>query len=206
MGTTTLADLLVKEKNSLSHEIITVLSKLIFFVFIPAMIFTTRFGYTIKDFGFELSIKKWKSHKHFRVLFVFVPLMIIFQLLVGQAATPIRNGEYSIVQILTFSPIVFLWLLLEVGLVEEFFFRSLLQTRFSNFLKSETGGVLMSALIFGLAHSPGLFLRGAGVDTPVGSSPSILMSVGYSIVVLSAAGIFLGVIWSRTRNLLFTPP
>lgn len=202
LGTAFIADLVVEDVHSLGHETITLISKLFFFVIIPAFIFIKVYGYTLKDFGIELNFKKWQSNKHFLVLFIIVPIMILFQFFVGQAAAPIRNGEYSFIQILTYLPFVFLWLLLEVGLVEEFFFRSLLQTQISVFLKSEIGGILMSALIFGLAHAPGLFLRGAGVDSPVGSSPSILMSVGYSIVVLSAAGIFLGVIWSRTRNLL----
>jgi membrane protease YdiL (CAAX protease family) len=30
--------------------------------------------------------------------------------------------------------------------------------------------------------------------------PSLLMAVGYSIVVTSVAGFFLGALWARTRN------
>lgn len=32
--------------------------------------------------------------------------------------------------------------------------------------------------------------------------PSLLMAVGYSIVITSVAGFFLGVLWARTRNFL----
>lgn len=202
LGTGYFAGLIFENEKSIGYEFIKLISKIFFFVFLPAAILIKKYRYTINDFGFESSIVKWKTHKHFRVLIIFVPLMILFQFFVGQAAAPIRNGDYTFLQFVTYIPFVFLWVLLEVGLVEEFFFRSFLQTRFSKLLRSETGGILLAALIFGLAHMPGLLLRGAGSESPVGSSPSVLMAVGYSIVVLSAAGIFLGVIWSRTRNLL----
>jgi membrane protease YdiL (CAAX protease family) len=58
------------------------------------------------------------------------------------------------------------------------------------------------ALIFGLAHAPGLYLRGAGAVTTLGQSPDLLSSIAYSIAILSLAGPAFGVIWSRTRNLL----
>jgi membrane protease YdiL (CAAX protease family) len=99
-------------------------------------------------------------------------------------------------------PISFLWLLIEVGLVEEFFFRAFIQSRLAAFFRSEVTGIVLSCLIFGLAHAPGLVLRGAGIISPVGESPSILLGVGYSIVILSVTGFGLGIVWARTRNLL----
>ena len=77
-----------------------------------------------------------------------------------------------------------------------------MQSRVAAYLKSESAGIVIAALLFGLAHAPGLYLRGAGANSELGSDPSLLLSVGFSIVVLSAAGLFLGILWSRTRNLL----
>jgi len=39
--------------------------------------------------------------------------------------------------------LVYLWLVVEVGLVEEFFFRALLQSRLSVFLRSEVSGIVL---------------------------------------------------------------
>ena len=60
--------------------------------------------------------------------------------------------------------------------------------------------VLMS-LIFGLAHTPGFIFRHAGEVEGLGSNPSALDAVAYSIVVLAISGITFGVIWARTKNL-----
>ncbi len=100
------------------------------------------------------------------------------------------------------APLCYAWLVLEVGLVEELFFRALLQSRLSVWLRSETGGIVLASLLFGLAHAPGLYYRTGKTLEAVGARPSWLMAVGYSVVVTSVAGFFLGVLWSRTRNLL----
>jgi len=49
--------------------------------------------------------------------------------------------------------------MLEVGVVEEFFFRVRLQSRLSAVLKSKLGGIVRASLRFGLGHAPGLYLR-----------------------------------------------
>jgi membrane protease YdiL (CAAX protease family) len=99
-------------------------------------------------------------------------------------------------------PLVFRWLVLEVGVVEEFFFRVLLQSRLSAAMRSELGGIVVMSLIFGLVHAPGLYLRTSATQEGLASHPSLLMAVGYSIVITSVAGFFLGVLWWRTRNFL----
>jgi membrane protease YdiL (CAAX protease family) len=86
-------------------------------------------------------------------------------------------------------------------LVEEFFFRTILQTRLSAYFKSEIAGIVFMAIIFGLAHAPGIIFRGAGEVEKLGASPSVLESIAYTIVIMSAAGIFFGIIWARTKNL-----
>jgi membrane protease YdiL (CAAX protease family) len=94
-----------------------------------------------------------------------------------------------------------MWLLLEVGLVEEFFFRSLVQSQLAATFKSEVSGIVLMSLIFGLAHAPGFIFRHAGELEGLGPNPSALDSIAYSIVVLAVSGITFGVIWARTKNL-----
>lgn len=103
-------------------------------------------------------------------------------------------------QLLTGLPLCFAYLMLDAGLIEEFFFRGLLQSRLSVFLKSSVGGIVCTAFIFGLVHAPGLFLRGAeseGMDEQI----PFLFWVAYTIVNMSIAGISLGILYSKTKNL-----
>ena len=92
-----------------------------------------------------------------------------------------------------------LWLILTVGLCEEFLFRAVLQSRLTAFLKSSTGAVAIGAILFGLAHAPGLYLRADPGD--FGASPDPPMVVAYTIAALSPTGIFFGLLWERTKSL-----
>jgi membrane protease YdiL (CAAX protease family) len=94
-----------------------------------------------------------------------------------------------------------LWLALEVGLVEEFFFRALLQTRLARLTGSELSGVIAASVLFGLVHVPGLYLRTAATQEALAASPSLASALAYSILITSVAGFFLGILWARTRNL-----
>lgn len=97
-------------------------------------------------------------------------------------------------------PATFVWLALEAGLTEEFLFRAVLQTRLSAVLRSETGAVVIGALLFGLAHVPGLFLRGEpGTD---GYSTDVFQVIAYAIGTLTPIALLFGLIWARTRSLL----
>lgn len=98
------------------------------------------------------------------------------------------------------APLAFMWIALEAGLCEEFLYRAVLQTRLAAVLRSEVGAVVVGALIFSLAHVPGLYLRGApGVD---GYSADIIQVAAFTIGALSPLAILFGVLWSRTRSLL----
>lgn len=97
-------------------------------------------------------------------------------------------------------PASFIWVALEAGLSEEFLFRAVLQTRLAAALRSELGAVVLGALIFALAHVPGLYLRGApGVD---GYSTDPLQVTAFTIAALSPIALLFGVLWTRTRSLL----
>jgi membrane protease YdiL (CAAX protease family) len=92
------------------------------------------------------------------------------------------------------------WLAVEAGLCEEFLFRAVLQTRLAAGMRSETGAACIAALLFGLAHVPGLYMR-SGADVS-GHSANLLAVIAYAIAVLSPIGLGLGFVWARTRSLL----
>jgi membrane protease YdiL (CAAX protease family) len=94
----------------------------------------------------------------------------------------------------------FAWLAVEAGLCEEFLFRAVLQTRLAAVMRSETGAACIAALLFGLAHVPGLYMR-SGADVS-GHSANLLAVIAYAIAVLSPIGLGLGFVWARTRSLL----
>ncbi len=96
-------------------------------------------------------------------------------------------------------PGALLWLIITVGLCEEFLFRAVLQSRLTAFLKSGTGAIVVGSILFALAHFPGLQYR-ADADT-MGHFDDPLLTAAYTIAVLSPAGFFFGVLWSRTRSL-----
>jgi membrane protease YdiL (CAAX protease family) len=94
----------------------------------------------------------------------------------------------------------FVWNALEAGLCEEFLFRAVLQSRFAAWFKSNAAAIVATSLIFGLAHAPGLYLRGGpGVD---GWSTDPIQVVAFTIATLSPISILFGVLWARTRSLV----
>ena len=93
-----------------------------------------------------------------------------------------------------------LWLSLEAGLCEEFLFRVCLQSRLTAWLQSPAGAIVLTSILFGLAHWPGLYLRG-GPDVD-GWSTDPLQVAAFTIATLSPLSISLGLLWQRSRSLL----
>ncbi len=173
-------------------------AKLIAFVLIPFLLFRALWGYRANDFYSPSPERR----RHLLPMLGMTLLLILFQLVFGRGLGEMQHSGLSSWVLAVGAPLAFLWLMLEVGLVEEFFFRVLLQSRLAAWLKSEVGGVVLMALLFGLAHAPGFYFRTGKTLEALGPHPSALMAVGYAIVVTSATGFFLGVLWARTRNLL----
>ena len=191
---------IIKVKESPIGKVVIGISKLLFIVIIPMLIYYFVYGFKLKDWGINLSSKSYFSRQYLFIFLIFSIIMLVFQYFLGNGAIPLRQGLFSGRQILIGLLFNYSWLLLTVGVVEEFFFRAFLQSRISVILKSDIGGVILSALIFGLAHAPGIYLRGGGVISNLGPNPSFLISISYSLLVLSVAGFFLSVIWLKTKN------
>ena len=175
--------------------------KLIVFVLIPFSLFRFLFGYRWRDFGLQWEGVRALTANHLPVVLGLSVAILLFQYFLGLGAAPIRRGELSAGQLAVGIPVCFAWLFIETGLVEEFFFRSLVQTRCAAWFKSEVSGVALMALLFGLAHAPGFILRHAGLEEAIGPDPSPADAIAYAIVILSVGGIFFGIVWARTKNL-----
>jgi membrane protease YdiL (CAAX protease family) len=175
--------------------------KLLVFVVIPFAIFRLGFGYRITDFGLQRQGLRALFRSHLPVVLVVGGAFLAFQYFFSGGGASFRQGHFTAYQLLLGLPLCFIWLFVEAGLVEEFFFRALIQSRLAATLKSEVSGVVLMSLIFGLAHAPGFIFRHAGEVEGLGSNPSALDAIAYSIVVLAVSGVTFGVIWARTKNL-----
>jgi membrane protease YdiL (CAAX protease family) len=188
------------EENTRADKLITGVIKLLFIVVLPLLVYKIAYGFELKNWGFTGKLSTYVSKNNLIVFITFLVLVSGLQYFMSNGFKPVLQGEYSVSQILVGLPLNFFWLLITVGIVEEFFFRAFLQSRLSVLLKSEISGIILSAAIFGLAHAPGIYLRGGGLIANLGSAPSVILSVGYSFAALSVAGFFLAVIWARTKN------
>jgi membrane protease YdiL (CAAX protease family) len=127
---------------------------------------------------------------------------VIVQGLLGSQFKRLFTGDFTGVQLALGGTLCFVWMSVEAGLVEEYFFRWFLQGRLAAWAGSETSGIFLGALVFGLAHAPGIVMRGAGVVEGLGDAPGIATSVAYSITTQGVAALAFGVLWSRTRSLV----
>ena len=180
---------------------IVLAKKLVIFVAIPFAIFRFGFGYRVRDFGIQREGLRALCGSHLPVVLVIGGAFLCFQYFFSGGGAAFRREHFTAFQLFVGLPVCFVWLLFEVGLVEEFFFRGLVQSQFAAAVKSEISGVVLMSLIFGLAHAPGFIFRQAGEVEGLGSNPSALDALAYSIVVLAVSGITVGIIWVRTKNL-----
>ena len=125
--------------------------------------------------------------------------ILIFQAFVGRGLRTLAELAPGASTVALAIPLCFAWLIVEVGIVEEYLFRVFLQTRLAAWLRSEPAAIFLVALIFGLSHAPGLYLRGASLMEGVGE-PTIAWAIAYSIAITSTAGFMFGVLWWRTRS------
>ncbi|HEX7373809.1 MAG TPA: CPBP family intramembrane glutamic endopeptidase [Steroidobacteraceae bacterium] len=124
------------------------------------------------------------------------------QFLIGSQFQKLLTGPYASRHLAVGAMFSFVWMSIEAGLVEEFFFRWYLQSRLAAWTGSQLSAVLLGALVFGVAHAPGMILRGAGLEEGLGASPPVMATFAYAITVQGLAGLVFGLLWARTRSFL----
>lgn len=128
-------------------------------------------------------------------LILFALLAVVSPSLKQVSGLHLATPQLALVGVASFA-----WLAVEAGLCEEFLFRAVLQSRLAAVLKTELGAVVIGALLFALAHAPGLYLRGGPeVD---GWSTDPLQVVAFTVATLSPLALLFGTLWARTRSLL----
>jgi membrane protease YdiL (CAAX protease family) len=178
------------------HTLAVFAMKLLVFVLLPAALLTLWQRYPLIEL-FTFSFR-WRAI----IPAVWMSLAALaMQSFLGRGLHDIRMSSLPASALLLATPLSLLFLLFEVGLVEEFFFRTLLQERLAALLRSRWGGLVSAALLFGLVHAPGFYLRTGATQEALGPHPSLFFAISYSVVITSLAGLFLGVLWMRTKNL-----
>jgi membrane protease YdiL (CAAX protease family) len=183
------------------HQLGVLAGKLIVLVAIPYFAFRLFFG-TRWD-GFGLSRETWGRlfGRDGLTVLVLGAAFCAIQYFLGNGAAPIRSGEFAGPALWIGLTLSFFYLIVEVGLVEEFLFRGILQARLAAAFNSQIAGLLLMALLFGLVHAPGIALRGAGALEGFDGIPTLLEASAYTIAVQSIAALCLGVLWLRTKSL-----
>src|SRR6266513_2821836 len=103
--------------------LITLAKKLVVFVAIPFVIFRYGFGYKLRDFGIQRQGVRALRRSHLPVVLVVGGAFLIFQYFLSGGGASFRQGHFNRYQLVLGLPLCFIWLFIEAGLVEEFFFR-----------------------------------------------------------------------------------
>lgn len=140
------------------------------------------------------------GRKFWRTLIVMGLIILGLLSVISPSLRNIESVHPTVATLLWAAPASFVWIAVEAGFNEEFLFRAVLQTRLSALFQSSWAGVIATSVLFGLAHAPGLFLRGGpGVD---GWSTDPLQVIAHTIATLSPIGLLFGLLYARTKSLL----
>ncbi|WP_190285814.1 CPBP family intramembrane glutamic endopeptidase [Montanilutibacter psychrotolerans] len=156
---------------------------------------------------------RWRQHRPGplgwkRLVWVFAWMSLAYlalQAVFGRGLTTLADLSPSASTLAWAIPACWLWQTVEAGLAEEVLFRRVLQEKLAIASGSPVAAIAWASLLFGLAHAPGLWLRGASMMEGVAvATPG--WAVAYSIVMIAPAGIAFGVLWARTRSLWLIVP
>jgi membrane protease YdiL (CAAX protease family) len=141
------------------------------------------------------------ERRHVPALVVVGAALLTFQAVFGRGLKTLGELDPSGATLAWAIPACFVWMCVEAGLSEEVLFRVVVQDTLARWMKSNAAAIATASLVFGLAHAPGLFLRG-GILMEGVAEPSLAWAIAYSIAVIAPAGLLFGMLWARTRNLL----
>ena len=172
------------------------LVKLFAFVAVPLLVYRVAYG-ALPSAG-----RSGLSGRRQGLVFLGLAAVIFgVTLLISRGTRELFGADFTPVQRTLGLVLCFLWMAVEAGVVEEVFFRWLLQSRIAAITGSQLSAVCIASLAFGLAHAPGMWLRGAGVAEGLGSEPTFALTVAYSVTTQGVAGVLFAVLWARTRSL-----
>ena len=130
-------------------------------------------------------------------LLAFVILLpFILMSMPSSQLTKIHDIFQQPLQAVVIMPLSFLLLLFTAGFTEEVFFRGILQSHLAKLMRSEMRSCLITAFLFGIYHLPYAYFLS---DRP--PHGNLVWAVASVVTEQMIAGLILGVLWMRTRNL-----
>jgi membrane protease YdiL (CAAX protease family) len=166
-----------------------ILRKSLLIVVLPFIFLKLR-KYPLASMG--LTTANWK--KNLAVGLITFAAMAIPSAFYGGTAGLLLHGEITLAQAAIAFPIYFAHNLFLSGFSEEFFFRAFMQTRLSKMLKSQIGGLLIAALLFGFVHLDDIMHWYPGTTA--------VEAFCRAFFVQTSTGLVFGVLWQRTRSLI----
>lgn len=130
----------------------------------------------------------------------FCCIFLVVMALVTPSLGLLKQLQPTVTQAILGAAITIIWVTFTAGVTEEVMFRGVLQTRLEAVLSSAAACLVVGAVVFAVAHVPGLYLRGdqaAMMGVPV----TLPNAIAYAITVLGPPGVFFGILWMRTRSL-----
>ncbi|HTE27296.1 CPBP family glutamic-type intramembrane protease [Flavitalea sp.] len=187
--------------NPKTLYLLDALKEVVFYFVIPFSLYRFIYGFTLREAGLHIPFKHVFSRQNIITFLVLATAIIILQYYFNEELDQLWEGEYTRGTLFTAIPILFVILFFKAGLAYGFFFRALMQSRFSIGLNSKFGGMLVSLLIFGLAHLPLYLKEGIPDKHEVGHYPGELSSLAICIGIISINSLFIAIIWRRSKNL-----
>ena len=168
--------------------------RLAVFVLLPIIVMVFIIRHPISSFGWQSPFWRMLRPRHLLLLVGLGAIVIAIQIFGFGRGAFLESDVYSRDQLLIAMPLVFAWLVIQVGLIENFFFRGMLQSRLAVFLRNEWIAIFLASLLFAASGVPALLMGSETTDWPRIAAEATLM--------VSVMGITFGYIWMRTRNLL----
>lgn len=159
----------------------------IFYVAVPAIYFRLR-GYRLSDLGITSTGLARSLGNAVLAALVVLPFLVSS----SSSSAYFLGGKLTAGQLLAGTGAGLVYGFLMAGFFEEFFFRALLQTRLACLAKSETDGMLISSILFGLYHLPSRIIQ---TDGDWGHAFALTLSAQMVISPIY------GLLWARSRNL-----
>ena len=173
----------------------------LFYFVIPFGLYRSIYGFSLREAGLHIPLKQVFSRINLVTFLVLGIAIIVLQYSFDESLVELWEAEYPAGALYSAVPLLFMLLFFKAGLAYGFFFRALLQSRFAIGLNSKFGGMLVSLLIFGLAHLPLFLNEGIPDKHGVAQFPGFFTSLAISIGVISITSLFIAIIWRRSKNL-----
>lgn len=183
----------ILQNNSFTGDIwYVIFVKIIFLLIIPVLIYL-RLGYSVSSL---IEYRYSNFSQNLKVILISLAIgLMINQSHIPKIVKVIQNADTGLIFQLGLAVII---PFIAAALPEELFYRVMLQTRIEKKYGWLTS-ILLSSTLFSLFHFPSRYLLSSGIEGTAGNVLSVAIG---TLMPTFIAGIILGFLWNRYRNIL----